>query len=215
MEELIGWVRNLVFYMVFLTLVLNLLPAGRYEKYVRLFAGTVLVLVAVRPFTSSLRLDEKISYYFQVFSYREEAADFERQLEEMEEKRLDELTERYEEEAEEAVRKMAEEAGMEPEAVEVTIGRDREKDSFGKITAVRVLDEKEEDSGRIAVGRIRPVEPVGPEESKGRELPAAAAGEAVQAAEEKGGKRAESLRQQIADYYHLEESHVEIQWEHE
>lgn len=221
MEEITGWVRNLVFYLVFLTLVLNLLPAGKYEKYVRLFAGMVLVLVAIRPFTSGFRLDEKVAYYFDVFSYREEAADFEKQLTGMEEKRMEELTGRYEEAAADRVREMAEEAGMEPETVEVTIGKDREEESFGKITDIRILEkeaEEENAENRIRIEPVQPVEQVGKENGKeagnGTDFPAAASGEAVKAAE-KEPEGAKELRRRIAEYYQLEESHVEVQWEHE
>ena len=69
METIILWVKNLVFYLVFLTLVFHLLPSGKYEKYVQLYAGMVFILVAVRPFTTSLRLDERIALYFEEFSF--------------------------------------------------------------------------------------------------------------------------------------------------
>lgn len=216
METITGWVRNLVFYLVFLTLILNLLPSGKYEKYVRLFAGMVLVLVALQPFTSGLRLDERIAYYFEVFSYREEAEDLERKLTGMEEKRMEELTGTYEEAAAVRIREMAREAGMDPETVEVTIEKDRENRDFGRITDVRVesgseKEETEEEAVRI---RIDPVFAGGPAEEEGGDFPAAAAGEQVRAAEETEAQT-EDLRRRIADYYQLEESHVEIHWERE
>ena len=70
MEWLESWVRNIVFYLIFLTLLFGLLPSGNYQKYIRLFGGMILILVVIQPFTSSLRLDERIAYYLETFSYQ-------------------------------------------------------------------------------------------------------------------------------------------------
>ena len=47
MEGLYEWIRNITYYLIFMTVVTNLLPDKKYEKYFRLFAGMVLILLAV------------------------------------------------------------------------------------------------------------------------------------------------------------------------
>ena len=37
MKAVENWVRDIVFYMIFVTMVMNLLPDPKYEKYLRLF----------------------------------------------------------------------------------------------------------------------------------------------------------------------------------
>lgn len=39
MEAVIQWVKNIVYYLIFISLVFNLLPKGKYEQYIRLFSG--------------------------------------------------------------------------------------------------------------------------------------------------------------------------------
>ena len=39
MKAIENWVKDIVFYMIFVTMVMNLLPDPKYEKYLRLFAG--------------------------------------------------------------------------------------------------------------------------------------------------------------------------------
>ena len=95
METAVVWVKNLVFYTIFLAMILHLLPSGSYEKYVRLLAGMVFLLVAAAPFTVSLRLDEKLAGYAAQFSFQDEAAGFRVELEDMEEKRRGRLGEIY------------------------------------------------------------------------------------------------------------------------
>ena len=61
MEAVYGWVKNIIYYMIFLSVVNNLLADSKYGKYIRFFSGMVLILLVVSPFTGGLHLDEQIS----------------------------------------------------------------------------------------------------------------------------------------------------------
>lgn len=221
MEQVENWVRNIVCYLIFLTLICNLLPSGKYEKYVRLFGGMVLILVVIQPFTSSLQLDEKIAYYFETFSFQEEMSGLKEELGEMDRQRAETITKEYEQAAASDVERMAKEAGFSPVSVEVDIDSDQESETFGMVVKVSLVVEGEngtgEDDGEetygeekesraeqaveVAVEQIEPVK-IQTEESETDEE------------EESEGIFLE-LASEIADYYELEESHVEIQMEHE
>ena len=221
MEQVENWVRNIVCYLIFLTLICNLLPSGKYEKYVRLFGGMVLILVVIQPFTSSLQLDEKIAYYFETFSFQEEMSGLKEELGEMDRQRAETITKEYEQAAASDVERMAKEAGFSPVSVEVDIDSDQESETFGMVVQVSLVVEGEngtgEDDGEetygeekesraeqaveVAVEQIEPVK-LQTEESETDEE------------EESEGIFLE-LASEIADYYELEESHVEIQMEHE
>ena len=56
MEAVIQWVKNIVYYLIFISLVFNLLPKGKYEQYIRLFSGAVFLLIALAPLTGGLKL---------------------------------------------------------------------------------------------------------------------------------------------------------------
>lgn len=221
MEQVENWVRNIVCYLIFLTLICNLLPSGKYEKYVRLFGGMVLILVVIQPFTSSLQLDEKIAYYFETFSFQEEMSGLKEELGEMDRQRAETITKEYEQAAASDVERMAKEAGFSPVSVEVDIDSDQESETFGMVVQVSLAVEGEngtgEDDGEetygeekenraeqaveVAVEQVEPVK-IQTEESETDEE------------EESEGIFLE-LASEIADYYELEESHVEIQMEHE
>ena len=51
MEGIYRWVSNIVYHLIFVTIITNLLPAGKYEKYLRLFAGRILILLVLQPLT--------------------------------------------------------------------------------------------------------------------------------------------------------------------
>ena len=46
------WIRNLAFYFIFLSAVMNVLPGGEEKKYIRFFMGMLLILLVLRPLLS-------------------------------------------------------------------------------------------------------------------------------------------------------------------
>ena len=59
MTELIyGWMKNLAYFFIFMTAILNCLPDNRYRKYVRFFLGVLLIIVLSKPLTEFLKLDQ-------------------------------------------------------------------------------------------------------------------------------------------------------------
>ena len=221
MEQVENWVRNIVCYLIFLTLICNLLPSGKYEKYVRLFGGMVLILVVIQPFTSSLQLDEKIAYYFETFSFQEEMSGLKEELGEMDRQRAETITKEYEQAAASDVERMAKEAGFSPVSVEVDIDSDQESETFGMVVKVSLVVEGEngtgEDDGEETYGEEK--------ESRAEQAVEVAVEQVepvkIQTEESETDEEEESegifleLASEIADYYELEESHVEIQMEHE
>ena len=49
MEYLIKWVKNIAIFYIISTLVQNLVPDGKYLKYIKLFLGIVMVILLIRP----------------------------------------------------------------------------------------------------------------------------------------------------------------------
>lgn len=49
MEWFTEWVRNLAFYFVFLTVIMNFLPGGEEKRYIRIFLGVLLLTLLFRP----------------------------------------------------------------------------------------------------------------------------------------------------------------------
>lgn len=139
MEGFYGWIRNIVCYLIFITMITNLLPAGKYEKYLRLFSGCILILLVIQPLTGSLRLEEQINALFHAFSYENDVGELTGKLGEMESRRMEVLVRQYEETAAEDITRMAAMEGLEAEAVSVEIVGNAESPDFGKIKKVSVL----------------------------------------------------------------------------
>lgn len=134
MTAVYEWVRNITYYMIFITVVGNLLADSKYEKYLRFFAGIILILLVLKPLTGSLRLDERIAYLFESISFQKEADDFKEKLWGMEDERLQRVMSTYEEAVAMDIRGMADTAGFSVRSLKVTIETDRDSPLYGHVT---------------------------------------------------------------------------------
>ncbi|MCC8027191.1 MAG: stage III sporulation protein AF [Clostridium sp.] len=143
MEAVYSWVKSIIYYMIFLSVANNLLADSKYEKYVRFFAGMVLVLLVVSPFTGSLRLDEPISALFRSITFQNDAEDLKVDLWGMEDRRLEQIIRGYEEAVEKDVAAMAEAEGFSCTQARVTIDGDRDSSRYGQVTDIQMELQKE------------------------------------------------------------------------
>ena len=79
MSAVFDWVKDIVFYLILLTVVTHLIPGKKYEKYVRLFTGMVLIMVVVRPVVQVFSLDEIFDKNF-LDSFKREEQTFENEM---------------------------------------------------------------------------------------------------------------------------------------
>lgn len=54
------WIQNVVVFLLFTEIAGQLVPDGKYRKYVRLSVGLILILVLIMPITKFLGMDEEI-----------------------------------------------------------------------------------------------------------------------------------------------------------
>lgn len=136
MEQLYAWVRNITFYMILISVVTNLLPSKKYEKYLHLFLGMVLILLVLQPLTGSLRLEERIAYYFSMINFKNQAGDLEKEFIGAEQDRLDRMVAQYEEAVAMDLEQMARDTGFYPVTCSAEIGSDPDGEDFGKVSRI-------------------------------------------------------------------------------
>lgn len=201
MAQVYEWARSIACYLVFVTVLSNLLAGSRYERYIRFFAGMVLILLAAGPLARGLDLEGRLDYLFEARTFKSQAGEFEERLWGMEEVREERVLAAYEEAVEEDLRRFAQEEGYEAAAVRAKIQTDRESPDYGQVTGITMLLSKE--GGAEREGRIR-VEAV----TLGEEaMPAQAGGEAAH------GQQLKGFAGKVAGFYGLEGADVQIGWQ--
>ena len=59
-EVFYEWIRNMVFYQLLMTIVMQMLPNDTYQKYIRFFLGMLFIVIAIQPVFRILNLEEEI-----------------------------------------------------------------------------------------------------------------------------------------------------------
>ena len=205
MEAVYGWIRNLIVFFLFVTVIEHLLPGDSYRKYVRLFSGMVMILLVLKPLSQKLQIEERIARYYESFVFRYEADELKENILGIEEQRLEQMIAQYEEAVELDVKQMAEDMGFAVRDCRVKIDGEESSEHFGTVTRIYLTVSEESADGEketatevvepvIVGGGARPEEDTSP------------AGKFLKSDRETAG-----LRRRIASYYGLEESYVEIQ----
>lgn len=214
MEQLFEWIRSITYYLIFITVVTNLLPNKKYEKYVRFFAGMVLILLVLKPITGGLRLDDTLAYYFEAISLKKEAGELTGEISKMEGQRLNKMITQYEEAVSEDLKSMAESSGFGCRESKAEINQDQESSRFGHVVRVSMVLTPEagetEEAAVSAVEKIAPIEKV--PEVEGIKITESRPDNGNQKRQEENS-RLSGLRRRIAEYYDLEEQDIEIQVE--
>ena len=228
MQGIYSWVSNIVYYMIFVTMLINLLPGGKYEKYLKLFAGCILILLVIQPVTGGLRLEEKMAAIFKSLSFENDATELKDDLENMEGRRLKALISRYEEAAKADISRMLSLAGYKEQSVSVKIESAKDSPDFCKMKHISVVliedtatdDVLEAGAEGTAVTenfqnrttQIEQIEPVKIEVGREGSAPSShAVSDPLKAEPE----QIKNLKKEIAGYYQVEEQYVEIKLENE
>lgn len=123
-EMIYGWMKNLAFFFIFMTAVLNCLPDNRYRKYVRFFLGMLVIIVLARPLTEFLHLDETLEDVVSREMLEIEARGLGDRLE-MGDVQEEYLLRGYESEIADQIHAFLQERGIVPVETEVQLDRDK------------------------------------------------------------------------------------------
>ena len=227
-ELLLDWARNILFFMVFLSVISHLLADRSYEKYIRFFAGMVLILITISPLKGGLDFQEQAGILFEEFSDFWEKQQAGEVLADVDKNRLGMFFSEYKKETEKRIGEMAEAEGFVCRGVEVTLQERSESSDYGRVEKIRLHLKKEEnvdgEQNERDTGGLDKVK--SSEKMEGRtdgesnvsvkvEIPDVTAGLSGKKKEipETGSLQEQQLKRKVAQYYGLEEACVEIWWE--
>lgn len=49
MDAILGWIKPILYFSIFITVMLQLLPTDKYTKYIRFFAGLLMIVLVISP----------------------------------------------------------------------------------------------------------------------------------------------------------------------
>lgn len=227
-ELLLDWARNILFFMVFLSVISHLLADRSYEKYIRFFAGMVLILITISPLKGGLDFQEQAGILFEEFSDFWEKQQAGEVLADVDKNRMGMFFSEYKKETEKRIGEIVEAEGFVCGGAEVTLQERSESSDYGRVEKIRLHLKKEEnvdgEQNERDTGGLDKVK--SSEKIEGRtdgesnvsvkvEIPSVKAGLSGKKKEilGTGSLQEQQLKRKVAQYYGLEEACVEIWWE--
>ena len=140
MEWLSQWVRNLAFYFIFLSVLMNVIPQGEERKYIRFFMGLLLILVLIRPLLTVGRLDRLLSWKTLSEGIRQEYEEFSMEKKYLEQEGKDYVQKNCQKEMERQIKALLEQLSYEGTEVRVEFFNGEELDVKAICCVIRRTD---------------------------------------------------------------------------
>ena len=154
MEGIYEWIKHLVCYLIFTTMIGHMIPDKKYEKYLRLFTGMVFLLLLISPLADLWGLEYQVTEAFARLTFQNEATTLKREIEAVDEKRFQIVLEKYEEVIKAEIGQIAADLGMVCQQVKVRLESDDTIDTFGRIRQIEILLLNGENAGEKE-GKLR------------------------------------------------------------
>ena len=108
MSGIFEWIRGMVFYLILMTMIMNLLPDKKYEKYLQLFTGMVFLFLVFEPLAEISGLEAEVAGAFERLTFRNDAMLLQEEIEDADGKRIARLVDGYADAVETDLKTMAE-----------------------------------------------------------------------------------------------------------
>ena len=112
MDAIFGWIRNIVCFLCFINLFVQLLPNNSFQKYVKFFAGILLVIIVLGPLADVAGLKGKFEAAWRKENLKGDYNELEIDMHGMEELRSKKIMEVYEGELKKQIESIVKSHGL-------------------------------------------------------------------------------------------------------
>lgn len=119
MTEIYSWIRNIICYICFFNVFLQILPGNSYKKYVSFFGSLILMLVVLEPVIKWMNISDRLDQLWRMESIKEELDDMEMAMQGVEELRSEKINAAFEEELKRQVNEIIKAHGYYPVSTEI------------------------------------------------------------------------------------------------
>lgn len=136
MERLTEWVKQIVFFMIFITFFYQAVPEKKYQRYIRLISGLILILLAVRPLAQFAVWESFPGFSQDLLISPREAEEFRLRAEQIRDLQYEAVREAYRQTVKEQLGMTAERLGLYILRIDVELSDTAE--ALDQITGIRL-----------------------------------------------------------------------------
>lgn len=151
MSEIYTAVKNIIIFMLLVTVFMNLLGKSSFKQYIRIFVGLVMILIVIRPILSLLNVQEKVDYYFDRNLYKINTEDMTEELYNAEANYQKKIVEEYKSLIEKQINTQLLAHDLEVKSLELEIESDTENESCGQILSIKLAAKRvdSQENGKV------------------------------------------------------------------
>lgn len=193
------WVKDIVFYLILLTMVMHLLPNKQYQKYVRFFAGMILVIIVISPMTQFFKWDHLFDFHYMEKSYEQEVAGLTKEMNQMQNLQQSKYMDEYIAQIEKTIAELAQQQELMVVSADIQIVEDEEDSRYLFPKTIQLQVKNRNNKSSIEKVNISPVAIAGNKKDENKKDENQTVSPEI-----------ENLKKAVADFYNLESSNINI-----
>lgn len=150
------WIKNIAFYMILITAVMNVIPNNNYKKYINLFTGIVMIILVISPISNFLGASTRLDTNFIKNIYNQELNNIKVDAYQISDTSSSKLLEEYKNEISQQVDEIVKKEGYFVVESKIVMNEDRDSDNYGNLEGLQVvLSTQEKKNQKIVVDKIQ------------------------------------------------------------
>lgn len=159
MEQVYSLVRNIVVYIILVTIIMNLVGKSSYRKYISIFTGMVLILIVAKPILNLFNLSDTFNYYFDNNLFMVESKDYNDELMAADEAGKQAILSEYQNIVKDQIETILKRYKLYPSTVNTSLNTDESSGEYGMVTEITIvaaftIDDNKTQSSDINVDKI-------------------------------------------------------------
>lgn len=139
MEKIYSLVKDIVVYLILVTIIMNLVGKSSYRKYISIFTGMVLILIIAKPVVSLFNLSDTFNYYFDNNLFMVEAKGYNDELMAADEKGKQAILTEYQNIVKNQIEMVLNRYNLYPSSMNTLLDTDESSGDYGMVTEITIV----------------------------------------------------------------------------
>lgn len=139
MEQVYSLVKDIVVYLILVTIIMNLVGKSSYRKYISIFTGMVLILIIAKPIVSLFNLSDTFNYYFNNNLFMVEAKDYNDELMAADDKGKQVILTEYQNIVKDQIEMVLNRYNLYPSAINTLLNTKESSGEYGMVTEITIV----------------------------------------------------------------------------
>ena len=146
MEFIINWAKNIVYLMILVRIITSIVPNSSMEKYIKVIAGVIIIIVLINPFLSIDDKENELVNYINSYSLKLNKDEFINNTNSYDNVNEELALKLYKSDIESKIRTLVEQENLYLQDIELKIEEDKSNENYGKILEMNLDISSEENT---------------------------------------------------------------------